>query len=139
MPIEDVFSIPGRGTVVTGRVEKGVLKINDKIEIVGIKETRATVATGLEMFNKLLDEVSAGENVGVLLSGIDKNEVERGMVLSAPGTCTPHTKFKGTVYVLTKDEGGRHKPFFTGYRPQFFYKNNRCDRNSYSPLKELKW
>ncbi|PCI78278.1 elongation factor Tu [Candidatus Aerophobetes bacterium] len=120
MPIEDVFSIPGRGTVVTGRVEKGILKLNDKIEIVGIKDTRASVATGLEMFNKLLDEVRAGENVGVLLRGIGKDEVERGMVLSAPGTCTPHTKFKGTIYVLKKEEGGRHKPFFTGYRPQFY-------------------
>ena len=120
MPIEDVFSISGRGTVVTGRVEKGVIKVNDKIEIVGIKDTRETVATGLEMFNKLLDEARAGENVGVLLRGIDKKDVERGMVLAAPKTCTPHTKFMGTVYVLKKEEGGRHKPFFTGYRPQFF-------------------
>jgi len=121
MPIEDVFSIPGRGTVVTGRVEKGIVKVNDKIQIVGIRETRESVATGLEMFNKLLDEARAGENVGVLLRGIDKKDVERGMVLSAPNTITPHTKFKGTVYVLKKDEGGRHKPFFTGYRPQFFF------------------
>jgi elongation factor Tu len=120
MPIEDVFSISGRGTVVTGRVERGVIRVNDKIEIVGLKDTRETVATGLEMFNKLLDEARAGENVGVLIRGIDKNLVERGMVLSAPGTCTPHTKFKGTIYVLKKEEGGRHKPFFTGYRPQFF-------------------
>ncbi|WP_420422469.1 elongation factor Tu [Simkania sp.] len=122
MPVEDVFSISGRGTVATGRVEKGVIKINDKIEIVGLRETRETVATGLEMFNKLLDEARAGENVGVLLRGIDKKDIERGMVLSAPGTCTPHTKFKGTVYVLKKEEGGRHKPFFTGYRPQFFFR-----------------
>lgn len=122
MPIEDVFSISGRGTVVTGRVERGVVKINDKIQIVGVRETRDTVATGLEMFNKLLDEARAGENVGVLLRGIEKNDVERGMVLSAPGTCTPHKKFKGSVYVLTKDEGGRHKPFFSGYRPQFYFR-----------------
>lgn len=120
MPIEDVFSISGRGTVVTGRVERGIVKINDKIQIVGIQPTRETVATGLEMFNKVLEEARAGENVGVLLRGIEKKDVERGMVLAAPGTCTPHTKFKGTVYVLTKEEGGRHKPFFTGYRPQFF-------------------
>jgi len=122
MPIEDVFSISGRGTVVTGRVERGKVKVNDKIQLVGIRETRDTVATGLEMFNKLLDEALAGENVGVLLRSIDKGDVERGMVLSAPGTCTPHTKFKGTVYILTKDEGGRHKPFFTGYRPQFYFR-----------------
>ncbi len=120
MPVEDVFSISGRGTVATGRVERGVVKINDKIQIVGLGETRDTVATGLEMFNKLLDEARAGENVGVLVRGIDKNAIERGMVLCAPGTVTPHKKFKGTVYVLTKDEGGRHKPFFNGYRPQFY-------------------
>ncbi len=122
MPIEDVFSISGRGTVVTGRVERGRIKVNDKIQLVGIRETRDTVATGLEMFNKLLDEALAGENVGVLLRSIEKGDVERGMVLSAPGTCTPHTKFKGTIYILNKDEGGRHKPFFTGYRPQFYFR-----------------
>jgi elongation factor Tu len=122
MPIEDVFSISGRGTVVTGRVERGIIKINDKIQIVGIREMRDSVATGLEMFNKLLDEARAGENVGVLLRGIDKKDVERGMVLAAPNSCTPHTEFEGTVYVLTKDEGGRHKPFFTGYRPQFYFR-----------------
>lgn len=122
MPVEDVFSIAGRGTVATGRVERGIIKINDKIEIVGIKDSQDSVATGLEMFNKLLDEARAGENVGVLLRGVDKGAIERGMVLSAPGTCTPHQKFKGTVYVLTKEEGGRHKPFFTGYRPQFFFR-----------------
>lgn len=122
MPIEDVFSISGRGTVVTGRVESGKIKVNDKIQIVGLQETRDTVATGLEMFNKILDEALAGENVGALLRGIDKNAVERGMVLAAPGTCTPHTKFVGTIYVLKKDEGGRHKPFFTGYRPQFYFR-----------------
>ena len=120
MPIEDVFSISGRGTVVTGRVERGIVKVNDKLQLIGIRETRETVATGLEMFNKLLDEARAGENVGVLLRGIEKGDVERGMVLAAPGTCTPHTKFQGTVYILTKDEGGRHKPFFTGYRPQVY-------------------
>ncbi len=120
MPVEDVFSISGRGTVATGRVEKGIIKINDKIQIVGLRETRDTVATGLEMFNKLLDDARAGENVGVLLRGVDKKDIERGMVLAAPGTCKPHKKFKGTVYILKKEEGGRHKPFFTGYRPQFF-------------------
>ena len=120
MPIEDVFSIPGRGTVVTGRVERGVVKVNDKIEIVGLGNTRETVATGVEMFQKLLDEGRAGENVGVLLRGIDKTAVERGMVLTKPGTCKAHKKFKGAVYILKKEEGGRHTPFLTGYRPQFF-------------------
>ena len=122
MPIEDVFSISGRGTVVTGRVERGIVRINDKIQIVGLKDTRETVATGLEMFNKLLDEARAGENVGVLLRGVDKDDVQRGMVLAAPGNVKPHTKFMGTTYILTKDEGGRHKPFFTGYRPQFYFR-----------------
>ena len=120
MPIEDVFSISGRGTVATGRVERGVVKINDKLQLVGLGETKETVATGLEMFNKTLDEARAGENVGVLLRGFDKNAVQRGQVLAAPKTCTPHTRFKGPVYILTKDEGGRHKPFFTGYRPQLY-------------------
>ncbi len=122
MPVEDVFSISGRGTVATGRVEKGVVRINDKLQLVGLRETRDCVATGLEMFNKLLDEARAGENVGVLLRGVDKKDIERGMVLAAPGTCTPHVKFRATVYVLKKEEGGRHKPFFTGYRPQFFFR-----------------
>ncbi len=122
MPIEDVFSISGRGTVVTGRIERGVLKVNDKVQIVGLKDTRETVCTGIEMFNKLLDEGQAGENVGVLLRGIEKNDVERGMVIAAPGTCKPHKKFVGTIYVLTKEEGGRHKPFFSGYRPQFYFR-----------------
>lgn len=122
MPIEDVFSISGRGTVATGRVERGIVKINDKLQLVGLGETRDTVATGLEMFNKTLDEARAGENVGILLRGLTKNEVERGMVLAAPGTCTPHTEFKGPVYVLTKEEGGRHKPFFSGYRPQLYFR-----------------
>lgn len=120
MPVEDVFSISGRGTVATGRVEQGVVKINDKLQLVGLGPTRETVATGLEMFNKVLDEARAGENVGILLRGLEKTDIERGMVLAAPGTCKPHTKFKGPVYVLTKEEGGRHKPFFTGYRPQLY-------------------
>jgi elongation factor Tu len=122
MPIEDVFSISGRGTVATGRIERGKIKVNDKLQVVGIRETRDTVVTGLEMFNKLLDEAQPGENVGILLRGVEKKDLERGMVLVAPGTCTPHTKFKGTIYVLTKEEGGRHKPFFSGYRPQFYFR-----------------
>ena len=120
MPVEDVFSISGRGTVATGKVERGKVQLNDKIQIIGIRETRETVATGLEMFQKILDFAEAGENVGVLLRGVDKNDVERGMVLCAPGTVKPHKKFKASVYVLTKEEGGRHKPFFKGYRPQFY-------------------
>ncbi len=122
MPIEDVFSISGRGTVATGRVERGVVKINDKLQLVGLKDTRETVATGLEMFNKILDEARAGENVGILLRSIDKKDIERGMVLAAPGSCKPHKKYKCAIYVLTKDEGGRHKPFFSGYRPQFYFR-----------------
>ncbi len=122
MPVEDVFSISGRGTVATGRVERGIVKVNDKLQLVGIRDTKETVATGLEMFNKVLDEARAGENVGILLRGVEKKDIERGMVLAAPGSCTPHVKFKGTIYVLTKDEGGRHKPFFTGYRPQFYFR-----------------
>jgi elongation factor Tu len=122
MPIEDVFSITGRGTVVTGRVERGQLNKMSEIEIVGIKDTRKTTATDLEMFRKLLDEVRAGDNVGVLLRGIDKDEVERGQVLAKPGTITPHTDFEAQVYVLSKDEGGRHTPFFKGYRPQFYFR-----------------
>jgi elongation factor Tu len=122
MPVEDVFSISGRGTVATGRVERGVVRINDKLQLVGLGDTRDTVATGLEMFNKILDEARAGENVGILLRGLTKNDIERGMCLVAPGTTTPHTEFKGPVYVLTKEEGGRHKPFFTGYRPQLYFR-----------------
>jgi elongation factor Tu len=123
MPIEDVFSISGRGTVATGRVEQGIVKTNDKVQLVGLKkETPETVAVSLEMFNKTLDNAQAGENVGILLRGLGKEDVERGMVLCAPGTVTPHTKFKAAVYVLTKEEGGRHTPFFTGYRPQFFFR-----------------
>ncbi len=122
MPVEDVFSISGRGTVATGRVERGVVKINDKLQIVGLGDTRDTVATGLEMFNKVLDEARAGENVGILLRGVEKNDIERGMVLCAPNAVKPYKKFKGAVYVLNKDEGGRHKPFFSGYRPQFYFR-----------------
>ncbi len=122
MPIEDVFSITGRGTVVTGRVEQGRLAKMSEIEIVGIRDTRKTTATDLEMFRKLLDEVVAGDNVGILLRGIDKEDVERGQVLAAPGSITPHTNFKGQVYILSKDEGGRHTPFFNGYRPQFYFR-----------------
>ena len=122
MPIEDVFSITGRGTVVTGRVERGKLAKMSEIEIVGIKDTRKTTATDLEMFRKLLDEVQAGDNVGILLRGIDKDEVERGQVLAAPGSITPHTDFEAQVYILSKDEGGRHTPFFNGYRPQFYFR-----------------
>jgi elongation factor Tu len=122
MCIEDVFNIEGRGTVVTGRVERGVLKRMEEVEIVGLKETRKTVATDIEMFRKLLDSAQCGDNVGVLLRGIKKEEVERGMVLAKPGTITPHTHFKSEVYVLSKDEGGRHTPFFTNYRPQFYFR-----------------
>jgi elongation factor Tu len=122
MPIEDVFSITGRGTVVTGRVEQGVLKKMGEVEIVGLRETRKTIATDLEMFRKLLDEITAGDNVGVLLRGIDKEEVERGQVLAKPGSITPHTEFMSNVYILSKEEGGRHTPFFDGYKPQFYFR-----------------
>jgi elongation factor Tu len=122
MPIEDVFSISGRGTVVTGRVERGIVKVGEEVEIVGLGETRKTVATGVEMFRKLLDEGRAGDNIGVLLRGIGKEEVERGQVLAKPGSITPHTKFKCEAYILTKEEGGRHTPFFKGYRPQFYFR-----------------
>jgi elongation factor Tu len=122
MSIEDVFSITGRGTVVTGRIEQGILKVNEEVEIVGIHSTQKTVATGIEMFRKLLDEGRAGDNVGVLLRGIGKDDVERGQVLAKPGSITPHTDFEAQVYVLTKEEGGRHNPFFPGYRPQFYFR-----------------
>ncbi len=122
MPIEDVFTISGRGTVVTGRVERGIVKVGEEVEIVGFRETRKTVATGVEMFRKLLDEGRAGDNVGVLLRGVAKEEVERGMVLAKPGSIRPHTKFKAEAYILTKEEGGRHTPFFNGYRPQFYFR-----------------
>jgi elongation factor Tu len=120
MPVEDVFTISGRGTVVTGRVERGVLKLNEEVEIVGLKPTKSTVVTGIEMFRKTLDEARAGDNVGLLLRGIEKNEVMRGQVVAKPGTITPHTEFEAEIYVLTKEEGGRHTPFFNGYRPQFY-------------------
>ena len=122
LPIEDIFTISGRGTVVTGRIERGVINLNEEVEIVGIKPTKKTVVTGIEMFNKLLDSGVAGDNVGLLLRGIDKKEVERGQVLAKPGTIHPHTKFKAQIYVLSKEEGGRHSPFFTGYRPQFYFR-----------------
>ena len=120
MPIEDVFSISGRGTVVTGRVDRGIVKVGEEIELVGFAETQKKVVTGVEMFRKLLDQGQAGDNIGVLLRGLEKDDVQRGQVLSKPKSITPHTKFKGEVYVLTKDEGGRHTPFFNGYRPQFY-------------------
>jgi elongation factor Tu len=122
MPVEDVFSIKGRGTVGTGRIERGVVHVGDQVEIVGLKETRTTTVTGVEMFNKTLDEGMPGDNVGCLLRGVEKEELERGQVLAAPGSITPHTKFRAQVYVLTGEEGGRHKPFFTGYSPQFYFR-----------------
>ena len=122
MPVEDIFTIQGRGTVATGRVERGIVKINDAVEIVGLRETRSTVCTGVEMFKKLLDEGVAGDNVGLLLRGVERESIERGQVIAKPGTITPHTKFKAEAYVLTKEEGGRHTPFFTGYRPQFYFR-----------------
>jgi elongation factor Tu len=122
MPVEDVFSISGRGTVATGRIERGIVKVGENVEIVGIKDTRTTVVTGVEMFKKILDEGRAGDNVGLLLRGVDRKDIERGQVLAKPGSITPHTKFKAEAYVLTKEEGGRHTPFFTGYRPQFYFR-----------------
>jgi len=122
MPIEDIFSIQGRGTVVTGRIETGICKVGEEMEIVGFKDTQKTVVTGVEMFKKLLDEGRAGDNVGLLLRGIDKDAVERGQVIAKPGSIKPHKKFKGEVYVLSKEEGGRHTPFFNGYRPQFYFR-----------------
>ena len=122
MPIEDIFTISGRGTVVTGRIERGIVNINEEVELIGIKPTKKTVITGIEMFNKLLDQGMAGDNVGLLLRGIEKKEVERGQVLAKPGSITPHTKFEAQIYVLSKDEGGRHSPFFSGYRPQFYFR-----------------
>jgi elongation factor Tu len=120
--VEDVFTISGRGTVVTGRVERGVVKVSEEVEIVGLKETQKTVCTGVEMFRKLLDQGQAGDNIGVLLRGIKREEVERGQVVAKPGSITPHTKFKAEAYILTKEEGGRHTPFFDGYRPQFYFR-----------------
>jgi elongation factor Tu len=122
MPVEDIFTIQGRGTVATGRIERGIVKVNETVEIIGIRDTRATVVTGVEMFKKLLDEGVAGDNVGLLLRGVDRKDIERGQVIAKPGSITPHTKFKAEAYVLTKEEGGRHTPFFTGYRPQFYFR-----------------
>jgi elongation factor Tu len=122
MPIEDVFSISGRGTVVTGRVERGIVKVGDEVEIVGIKPTMKTVCTGVEMFRKILDQGLAGDNIGVLIRGTKRDEVERGQVVAKPGSITPHTQFKAEAYILTKEEGGRHTPFFNGYRPQFYFR-----------------
>jgi elongation factor Tu len=122
MPIEDVFSISGRGTVVTGRVERGVVKVGEEVEIVGIRDTRKTTCTGVEMFRKLLDQGEAGDNIGALLRGVSREDVERGQVLAKPGSITPHTKFTAEAYILTKEEGGRHTPFFTSYRPQFYFR-----------------
>jgi elongation factor Tu len=122
MPVEDVFSISGRGTVATGRVDRGIVKVSEEVAIVGIKETRKTVVTGVEMFRKLLDEGRAGDNIGLLLRGMKREEIERGQVIAKPGSITPHTKFKAEVYILTKEEGGRHTPFFKGYRPQFYFR-----------------
>jgi len=122
MPVEDIFTIQGRGTVATGRIERGKVKVNEAVEIVGIRETRSTVVTGVEMFKKLLDEGVAGDNVGLLLRGVERKDIERGQVIAKPGSITPHTKFKAEAYVLTKEEGGRHTPFFTGYRPQFYFR-----------------
>jgi elongation factor Tu len=122
MPVEDIFTIQGRGTVATGRVERGKVKVNEQVEIVGIRPTTKTVVTGVEMFKKLLDEGTAGDNVGLLLRGVERKDIERGQVIAKPGSITPHTKFKAEAYVLTKEEGGRHTPFFTGYRPQFYFR-----------------
>jgi elongation factor Tu len=122
MPVEDIFTIQGRGTVATGRIERGIVKVGEQVEIIGIRDTRNTVVTGVEMFKKLLDEGRAGDNVGLLLRGVDRKEIERGQVIAKPGSITPHTKFKAEAYVLTKEEGGRHTPFFTGYRPQFYFR-----------------
>jgi len=122
MPVEDVFSITGRGTVGTGRVDRGIVRVGDEVEVVGLGAKRRSVVTGVEMFRKILDQGQAGDNIGVLLRGVDKDELERGMVIAAPGSITPHTKFKGQVYILTKEEGGRHTPFFNGYRPQFYFR-----------------
>jgi elongation factor Tu len=122
MPVEDIFTIQGRGTVATGRVERGRVKVNETVEIIGIRDTRQTVCTGVEMFKKLLDEGVAGDNVGLLLRGVERKDIERGQVIAKPGSITPHTKFKAEAYILTKEEGGRHTPFFTGYRPQFYFR-----------------
>lgn len=129
MPVEDVFSIKGRGTVVTGRIERGIVKVNDTVEVIGLKATKPTVVTGVEMFKKQLDEGQAGDNVGLLLRGLEKNDVERGQVIAKPGSITPHTEFEAEAYILTKEEGGRHTPFFTGYRPQFYIRTTDVTGN----------
>jgi elongation factor Tu len=129
MSVEDIFSITGRGTVATGRVERGLVKVGDEVEIVGLRDTRKSIVTGVEMFRKLLDQAQAGDNIGTLLRGVDKNDIERGMVLAKPGSITPHKKFKAEVYVLSKEEGGRHTPFFTGYRPQFYFRTTDVTGN----------
>ncbi|MBE0565122.1 MAG: elongation factor Tu, partial [Krumholzibacteria bacterium] len=133
MPVEDVFSISGRGTVATGRIERGIVKTGEKVELVGIRDTQSTVCTGVEMFRKILDEGRAGDNVGLLLRGMKKEDVERGMVICKPGSVTPHTQFEGEVYILTKEEGGRHTPFFTGYRPQFYFRTTDVTGNALLP------
>jgi elongation factor Tu len=133
LPVEDIFSISGRGTVATGRIERGIIKTGDKVEIVGIRDTQNTVCTGVEMFRKILDEGQAGDNVGLLLRGTKKEDVERGMVICKPGSVNPHTKFECEVYILTKEEGGRHTPFFTGYRPQFFFRTTDVTGNAHLP------
>jgi elongation factor Tu len=133
MPVEDVFSISGRGTVATGRIERGIVKTGEKVELVGIRDTQNTVCTGVEMFRKILDEGRAGDNVGLLLRGMKKEDVERGMVICKPGSVTPHTQFEGEVYILTKEEGGRHTPFFTGYRPQFYFRTTDVTGNALLP------
>jgi len=133
MPVEDVFSISGRGTVATGRVERGVVKVGEEVEIIGIRETQKTVVTGVEMFRKLLDQGQAGDNIGILLRGVKREEIERGQVVAKPGSITPHTKFKAEAYILTKEEGGRHTPFFEGYRPQFYFRTTDVTGISHLP------
>ncbi|UCG75468.1 MAG: elongation factor Tu, partial [Gemmatimonadota bacterium] len=133
MPVEDVFSITGRGTVATGRIERGKVLVQEEVELVGLGSDRKSVVTGVEMFRKILDEGQAGDNVGLLLRGVGKEEVERGMVVAAPGSITPHTKFKSEVYILTKDEGGRHTPFFDGYRPQFYFRTTDVTGTAHLP------
>ncbi len=133
MPIEDIFSIEGRGTVVTGRIERGILKLNDEVEIVGLRPTQSTVVTGIEMFRKSLDEGRAGDNAGILLRGTKKTDVERGQVIAKPGSVTPHTEFEGQIYILSKEEGGRHTPFFNGYKPQFYIRTTDVTGESTLP------
>lgn len=138
MPIEDIFSISGRGTVATGRVEQGIIKVGEEVEVVGFRDTDKTTVTGVEMFRKLLDEGQAGDNVGLLLRGTKREDIERGQVLAKPGSITPHSKFKASVYILTKEEGGRHTPFFNGYRPQFYFRTTDVT-GVCTPPQEWKW